>query len=66
MAAAIALNGPLGVRAAKRVINKASEIGGKELVDFDKANRVELNNTKDFAEALAAFSERRPSNFTGE
>jgi enoyl-CoA hydratase/carnithine racemase len=66
MAAAIAANGPLGVRAAKKVIGQTSHMAMGQAIEFSNAIRMPLNFTKDFAEALAAFKEKRKPKFRGE
>ena len=66
MAETIRDNGPLGVRGAKKVIDQTLDMPLAQAVEFSNALRLPLNHTKDFAEALAAFKEKRKPNFTGE
>ena len=66
MAGKIRDNGPLGVRGAKKVIDQTLDMPLGQAVEFSNALRLPLNHTKDFAEALTAFKEKRKPNFTGE
>jgi enoyl-CoA hydratase/carnithine racemase len=66
LARSIAANGPLGVRGAKKVIEQTSRMPMSQAIEFSNAVRMPLNFTKDFAEALAAFKEKRKPEFRGE
>lgn len=76
LAATIAQNAPLGVRAAKRVMRAAVDGGGEasagaaqtlfdRAIEFSLAERQPLSDTQDHIEALRAFSERRNAEFLG-
>ena len=64
----IASNGPLGVIAAKRVIQKGIrddfESSGSMKMAIEE--RLALTKTSDYREALEAFSEKRIPLFTGK
>ncbi len=66
MAETIAANGPLGVRGAKKVIENSRQLPMPEAIAYSNEVRMPLNFTKDFAEALAAFREKRKPEFRGE
>jgi enoyl-CoA hydratase/carnithine racemase len=67
MAAAIAANGPLAVRAAKEAIDLADK-GGHMLVNLRRERDLYLQRvlpSADRLEALAAFRDKRPPQFKG-
>ncbi len=65
LAATIAGNGPVAVRAAKRAVDQGSELNLAEGLAVE-ARCYELTlPTRDRLEALAAFSEKRKPEFTG-
>ena len=65
VASTIAANGPLGVRAIKRLVRLSQDMELRGAFAFSDVLRTSLNDTRDYREALAAFSERRPPQFTG-
>jgi len=66
VAAAIAANGPVAVRAAKRAIDRGSELRLEQGL-AEEARCYELTlGTQDRLEALAAFAEKRKPRYRGE
>lgn len=59
-------NGPIGVKMAKRAINKGSQVdlGTGYIIEEDCYSQ--LIGTKDRIEGLAAFNEKRSPNYIGE
>jgi len=55
----------LGVGATKRAINSVALPGLDEALQYESATQVELLQTHDYAEGVAAFKERRPPQFMG-
>jgi enoyl-CoA hydratase/carnithine racemase len=64
-AAEIAANGPLGVQAIRQTLR--GDLGAlvAEATRHEEEQQTRLRATADFAEGVAATSERRPPNFTG-
>ncbi len=65
VAAQVAAMPPLAVRAAKRMMRSGRTDGYVEHVERVLRELVPLFRTRDFAEAVAAFMEKRPGEYTG-
>ncbi len=66
MARVIAQNSPGGVRMSKRAIQRNTEIGSYEAaLELENRGQALLTRTEDMPEALAAFKEKRPPQFSG-
>jgi enoyl-CoA hydratase/carnithine racemase len=65
IAAAIAANAPLAVRAVKRALQESDATPPAAARRAVNALRVALDATADYEEGLAAFAERRSPRFTG-
>lgn len=65
LADAIAANAPLAVRAVKRALNESVGLAGPDAHRVVARHRRPLDATSDYAEGLAAFSERRRPEFRG-
>ena len=65
IACRISCNGPLGVRAAKVVIDSCQNMEFDKAVELSTQKRAPLSETYDFKEALAAFDEKRMPVFQG-
>lgn len=66
VASEIASNGPLAVRAAKRMMRHAMTEDFEDHVQRQYLALLPLFATKDFREGIASFMEKRPAEFTGE
>jgi enoyl-CoA hydratase/carnithine racemase len=65
LAASIAANAPLAVRAVKRALEESHGTPLDVARRTVNALRAALDDTDDYEEGLAAFAERRPPRFTG-
>ena len=66
LAEQVAAMPPLAVRAAKRMMRAGRSDGYVDHIERVLRELIPLFGTKDFAEAVAAFMEKRPAIFTGE
>jgi methylglutaconyl-CoA hydratase len=57
---------PLAVRAVKQALGRALDVSERDALAYAEQVRRPLDATRDYAEGLAAFAERRPPRFTGE
>lgn len=65
IAAEIAQKVPLAIRAAKRGFGLTEDLPLAQGYRYEQSNTVALAQTEDFAEAQAAFAEKRRGNFKG-
>lgn len=65
MAAAIAANGPLAVRATKRILAEAGDWPAAEAFDRQRTISEPVRSSEDAREGARAFAERRPPNWRG-
>lgn len=66
LASEIASNGPLAVRAAKRMMRHAMTEDFEDHVQRQYLALLPLFGTKDFREGIAAYMDKRQADFTGE
>lgn len=66
LAAEIAANAPLAIRASKRLMRHAMTEGLEDHVQRQYLALLPLFGTKDFREGLASFLEKRPADFHGQ
>lgn len=66
LAESIAAMPPLGVQAAKRLMRAGRTDAYEEHISRVLLQLIPLFRTRDFAEAVGAFLEKRPAEFTGE
>lgn len=59
-------NGPVGVKMAKRAINKGLQVDLSTGFIIEEDCYSQIIPTKDRLEGLAAFTEKRKPNYTGE
>jgi 2-(1,2-epoxy-1,2-dihydrophenyl)acetyl-CoA isomerase len=66
LAARLAAGPPGSYAAIKRTINARAYAGFEELLDLEADVQQERASSKDFAEGVVAFLQKRPAEFTGE
>ena len=66
MAAEIAANAPLAIRASKRLMRHAMTEGLEDHVQRQYLALIALFGTKDFREGITSYVEKRPAEFHGE
>jgi len=66
LAGEIAANGPVAIRAAKRMMRHAMTEDFEDHVQRQYLALLPLFGTKDFREAISAYMEKRQADFTGE
>jgi 2-(1,2-epoxy-1,2-dihydrophenyl)acetyl-CoA isomerase len=66
LAMRLASAAPLALALAKRAVNRGLEIGLVEALDYEASLQGIAGRSKDYAEGVRAFVEKRPARFTGE
>jgi enoyl-CoA hydratase/carnithine racemase len=66
MAIEIASRAPLGIRAAKQLLDGTQHMPLSDALESSKGPRIALNFTRDFKEGVTAFAEKRSPCFLGE
>ena len=66
LAERLAASAPRALALTKRALNRATEVGLEEALDYEASLQGIAANTADHAEGRAAFREKRPPKFTGE
>ncbi len=65
LAKVVASRSPLGLRKIKQLVYEGLDTALKEGVKRERESLLQVLSSKDYAEGLAAFAERRPPKFTG-
>lgn len=66
LAARLAKSAPIAMALAKRALNRSLETNLEQALEFEAELQAIAGRSKDYAEGVAAFVEKRPANFTGE
>lgn len=66
LASVVASRSPLGLRAIKRLVYEGAQLPLDEGIQRERESLLQVLASKDYAEGLAAFAEKRPPKFTGE
>jgi 2-(1,2-epoxy-1,2-dihydrophenyl)acetyl-CoA isomerase len=66
LALRLASAAPLALALTKRAVQRALESGLTESLDYEASLQGIAGRSKDYAEGVAAFVEKRPARFTGE
>jgi enoyl-CoA hydratase/carnithine racemase len=66
LAARVAVNPPRTVRLAKRLLRESQHSRLSDVLELSAAFQALAHETRDHKEAVDAFTEKRPPNFTGE
>jgi 2-(1,2-epoxy-1,2-dihydrophenyl)acetyl-CoA isomerase len=66
LATRLARSAPIALALAKRALNRSLETTLEQALEFEAELQAIAGRSKDYAEGVAAFVEKRPATFTGE